>query len=60
MLAGSSGKKVTDASPTARGVVHGLGGGSFCANSVDLQAWLVDVLDRIADQPQNRLPQLPP
>jgi transposase len=29
-------------------------------NGVDPQAWLADVLDRIANVPQNRLSELPP
>ena len=33
--------------------------GTAKLNDVDPQAWLVDVLDRIAELPQNCLPLLP-
>ncbi len=34
--------------------------GTAKLNGVDPQAWLADVLDRIAEQPQTRLPELLP
>jgi hypothetical protein len=34
--------------------------GTAKLNDVDPQAWLADVLGRIADTPQNRLPELLP
>ena len=34
--------------------------GTAKLNDVDPQAWLADVLDRIAEQPQTRLPELLP
>jgi transposase len=34
--------------------------GTAKLNSVDPQAWLADVLARIADTPLSRLPELPP
>ena len=34
--------------------------GTAKLNDLDPQAWLADVLDRIADMPQSRLPELLP
>ena len=34
--------------------------GTAKLNGVDPQAWLADVLDRIAEMPQTRLPELLP
>ena len=34
--------------------------GTAKLNDIDPQAWLADVLDRIAEMPQNRLPELLP
>ena len=46
----------------ARGALHEVAGGGNGAklNDIDPQAWLADVLARIADLPQNRLAELLP